>query len=139
MVIGSMFALILGKISSKIKRGNLVLVLGSFAVIIVAFVLMNNLGNISIDKIQNVAPIFNHITNIYFITSIFLNAVEEMNLVSFLVFIAINTFIFTLFVILFAKSFRTINATMNESYTASKYKISRLKESSTLVALYKKK
>lgn len=138
MVIGSVLSFIIGKISSNAKRGNLVLVLGSFVIILVLFVLMNNFKTISSSEIQSLAPTIQGITNIYFMTNIFLNAVEQMNLISFLVFIAINSAIFALFVIFLSGSFRTINAAMNENYTISQYKLSRLKQSSVLMALYKK-
>lgn len=138
MIIGCVLSLIIAKISTKNKRGNLILSIGTFGVIIALFIVTNNIKLISTTQVQSVGAVFQNITNIYFITKIFLNATQNINLISFLMFIIINTLIFMLFTILFSRSFKNINADMNENYKVSKYDMSRLKQSSILMALYKK-
>lgn len=138
MCIGSAIAIILGKISIKSKASNIILSLGSFAIIIAWIVGINSMKKITTLQLTNIAAVFDSITNLYIMCKVFLNALQNINIIESLLFILINIVIMAIFSIVFARSFKDINGAMKENSKAVKYDIARLKSSSVLKALYKK-
>ncbi|WP_352420552.1 ABC transporter permease [Proteiniborus sp.] len=138
MIIGATFSFALGKISTRFRSTNIVMILGSFILIILLMIGSNLINNISAEFIQNITELMDSISKVYFPIKFYTNALVNIDIVSLLVFMFSAIIPLVLFVLIFAKSFKTINSKMNESYKVANYKMTSLKVSSVLQALYKK-
>lgn len=138
MLIGSFLSLILGRISSRFKKSNAIILIGSFLLILIFMAGSTLLNTVSKKQIQGSGLLFDQFTHIYFPAKLFLKALVETDLVSMLLFTLIYLAIFLAFVLYFAKSFKRINARMNESYSGVAYKMKALQVSSPLKALVRK-
>lgn len=138
MSVGALLSLALGKISTKFRSTNIVMIIGSFLLVLALMVGSYFMNNVSAERVQNSAILIGDMAQLYFPTRFFVHALENLNTVSLLIFILISVLPFILLVLLFSRSFKTINSKMNERYKAASYKMTSLKVSSVLQALYKK-
>lgn len=138
MIIGAALSFVLGKVSTRFKSTNLVMIIGTFALIILLMVGSNLMSNISPEFIQDITGLFDAISRAYFPITLYVNALVNLDVLSLIGFILISMIPFTLFVSIFAKGFKSINSKMKESYKSSSYKMSSLEVSSPLKALYRK-
>lgn len=139
MVVGSVCALILGKISSRFKATNLVLIIGSFVLTIAVVVCSMFINNVSMEQVQNVFEIFGNIGRFYPPMALFESALTQYDILSFLGFVGISSAVFFLFLWLFAGSFKSINSSMTEGhFSNAKFEMKRLNESSPVNALFKR-
>lgn len=138
MIIGAVLSFVLGKISTKFRSTNIVMIIGSFALMILLLAGSSLINNISAEIIQNITELMDGISKVYFPIRFYVNALVELDIFSLIIFILSAVIPFVLFVLIFAKSFKTINSKMNESYKAASYKMTSLKVSSLIKALYKK-
>lgn len=138
MIIGAALSFVLGKISTRFKSTNIIMIIGSFVLIILLMAGSNLLSNMSLEFVQNIAELMEAISKAYFPIIFYVNALVNLDILSLVGFIGVTVIPFALFVSIFAKSFKSINSKMHESFKASSYKMSSLKVSSSLNALYKK-
>ncbi|TLG73858.1 putative ABC transporter permease subunit [Culicoidibacter larvae] len=140
MLVGSLFAFLLGMIASRFRAGNLVLIIGSCILItaIVAGSFLLQTVNISGDDIMAALTMINQTMAYYFPAQWFVNALAHGDVMSYILFIGISALVFVIFVWVFAKFFRSINSSMSEHYSRADYKMKSLSVGSPIQALYKK-
>lgn len=128
----------IGSVSSKFKYKNAILIIGSVLLLVAYMVFVTKIQYVGMEILKNSKSIIDGITKIYLPTFYFIDALKNSNLLSLIIFVLISLIPFVLFVILFSKKFKNINARMNESYKEKDYKVKELKDSSQIVALMKK-
>lgn len=138
MIIGAVLSFIIGKISSRFKSTNIVMIIGSFALVLLIILGSNFIGNTSPEFIQDIAGLSDAISNAYYPIKLYVNALVSIDIVSLTGFILTAIVPFLALVYIFSKSFKSINSKMNESFKASNYKMESLRVSSPLKSLYKK-
>ncbi len=136
--IGAIFAYFLGRISSRFRSTNVFLIIGSLLLCVLVIVGSTAIGQIRTEQIQSAVPVFTGLNNILFWTGFYINALKNVNILYLLAFVLFSILVFTVFTAIMAKGFKTINARMSEKYKASNYKMTRLKVSAPLKALYLK-
>ncbi|UUV12993.1 putative ABC transporter permease subunit [Clostridioides difficile] len=138
IVASSIIFLFIGQISSRIKYKNLVLIIGSIILMLLYTLLMSRLNSMSVEMLKNSVSISEMIRKVYPPIYYFVDALKTGSIVSFLAFIAISIIPFFMFVTLFAKKFKDINAKMSEGYKSKNYEFKGQKTSRPLKALLKK-
>jgi len=138
ITVGSLLSLLLGKISSKSRHTNLLLIIGSFAVLALFMAVMMSVNSITNSMIDNMVNSIRSLRGIYYPFGLFTNGLTSLDLVSLLIFSLISILAFVLFICYFSKSFMRINLSMQEKYKISNYKMTQLNVHSTAVALLKK-
>ncbi len=138
VIIGTFLSFALAKISTRFRSTNVIMIIGSFVLIILLMAGSSLINNISAEFIQDITDLMDNISKVYFPIKFYVNGLADLDILSLLVFILSAIIPFLLFVLIFAKSFKDINSKMNESYKAASYKMKSLKVSSQLKALYKK-
>lgn len=136
--IGAFFAYFLGRISARFRATNVLLLIGTF-VLMGAFIFLPNLiSGVNAEQVQNAIPTISTITDILFWTKLYMKALSHTSLLYLLYFLLVSLAVFGAFIMIFARGFKTINSRMAERYKASNYKITKLKASGVLKALYVK-
>lgn len=138
IVISCIISFFIGSISSKFKYKNAVLIIGSVLLLIGYMTFVTQIQSIGVEILQNSKSIIDGASKIYPPTFYFIDALKNNNLISLIIFMLISLIPFTLFVMLFSKKFKNVNARMNESYKEKDYKFKELKHSSQTIALMKK-
>ncbi|HCQ6034645.1 TPA: ABC transporter permease, partial [Clostridioides difficile] len=138
IVASSIIFMFIGQISSRIKYKNLILIIGSIILMLLYTLLMTRLNSMSVEMLKNSVSISETIRKIYPPIYYFVDALKTGSVVSFLAFIAISIIPFFMFVTLFAKKFKDINAKMSEGYKSKTYKFKSQKTSRPSKALLKK-
>ena len=136
--IGAVIAYFLGRISTRIRSTNLIMIVGSLllcAILIVGSPMINQLNS---QHIQGALPVFNSINTILFWIDFYIKALRDSSVFYLIMFVAFSTLVFTVFIAVLSKGFKTINSRMSEKYKSSDYKMTRLKASSPLKALFVK-
>jgi ABC-2 type transport system permease protein len=136
IVIGAFFAYFLGRISAKFRQTNIILLVGSFLILILIMAVSTMASQIGVKQIKNSIPTVNALNDILFWTKWFINALKDNNIAYLAAFVLVSLIVFGIFTAIFAKGFKSINSKMSEKYKASNYKIERLKTSSVFKALY---
>ncbi len=134
--IGAVLAYILGRISSKFRSTNVLMLIGTFAIIIAFMILPNLITGINQEQVQNAIPAISGVTKVLFWTNLYIKALSNTNILYLAAFLVVSVAVFGAFVFIFSKGFKTINSRMSEKYKASNYKITKLKASGVMKALY---
>lgn len=138
MLFGVAISLIWGKIASNFKHRNMVLLITTFLLIII-LAIGNCFFQWSEDiKINDAFIKLDQFKDNYFLAKLFVEGLSEINIGYYFLFIAFNIAVFVLFLYVFSKKFRAINALMIEHSNDTNYEISTLKTCSPFIALYKK-
>lgn len=138
IVVSSIISFFIGGISSKFKYKNAVLIIGSILLLVAYMVAVTQIESIGMNILNNSKGIIDGVSKIYPPTYYFIDALKNNNLVSLVIFSLISLIPFLLFVNIFSKKFKSINAKMNESYKNKAYEVKELKISSPTIALMKK-
>ncbi len=138
MVIGSGLSLLLGRISSRFKKSNAIILIGSFVLILIFMAGSALINTVSKEQIQGSVQFFDWFARAYFPARLFVKAIAGTELFNMLGLVFVYTAVFTSFILCFAISFKKINAKMNESYGGTTYKMNELQVSSPLKALVRK-
>jgi ABC-2 type transport system permease protein len=134
--IGALFAYILGRISARFRATNALLLIGSFAFFIALMIGPSLIGRVNAQQVQNSLPAINNLIDILFWTRLFILALKESSFLYLAAFILVSLVFFGVFISILSKGFKSINSKMSEKYKASNYKITSLKTSGVLKALY---
>ncbi|WP_024832879.1 putative ABC transporter permease subunit [Ruminiclostridium josui] len=134
--IGAVLAYILGRISSKFRSTNVLMLIGTFVIIIAFMVLPNMITGINQEQVQSAIPAISGVIKVLFWTNLYIKALSSTNLLYMAAFLIVSVAIFSAFIYIFAKGFKTINSKMSERYKSSNYKITSLKASGVMRALY---
>lgn len=138
MVFGSLLSLGLGWFSTRFKKSNIIMLIGSVTLILLIMWGYSFVSKLSNANIQNNVDVIDTMIKFYLPATLFTNALIDNNVLSILLFILINVGILFIFIMLFAKSFKKINSKMNESYQSKAFKLKQLQVSTIRQALLKK-
>ncbi|MFA5340581.1 MAG: hypothetical protein WC332_02275 [Clostridia bacterium] len=139
MSIGSVVGLALAKISSRMKSKNVIMIIGSFALLILIMGV-----SFSIQSIINEQALTNAVSSIadiessFFLFKMYVSAVYGHNIVSLIILMLIFIMPFALFIYLFGKSFKKINSEMMETKASHSLKNVKYQPYSPVVAIFKK-
>ncbi|HEY5584676.1 MAG TPA: ABC transporter permease [Ruminiclostridium sp.] len=134
--IGAFFAYFLGRVSSKFRSTNLVMLIGSFILFISIMVASTTVGQINTVQVQNSIPTVTALNDILFWTKLYIGALKNNNVLYLIAFVLVSMIFFGVFIVVFSKGFKSINSKLSEKYKASNYKMKRLTVSTPLKALY---
>jgi len=136
IAIGAFFAYFLGRISTKFRSTNAILLIGSFLLLAIIMVDSTMVGQLNSQYVQNSIPTVNIMNDILFWTKLYIEALKGNNFLYLMAFVFSSLIIFGVFVVIFSKGFKSINSKLSEKYKASNYKMAKLKVSTVLKALY---
>jgi len=139
MSIGSFVGLIVARISAKMRSKNVVIIIGSFVLLVLIMGISFSVQNLAdkealVDAVSKISGI----ESSFFLFKMYVDSVARFNIVSLLLFLAIFVLPFILFIYLFGKSFKKINSSMME--TKAKHNIKNIKYNmdSPVIAIFKK-
>ncbi|WP_066895410.1 ABC transporter permease [Clostridium nigeriense] len=138
IVLASILAFGISYISSRMKHKNLIIILGTLGIVFFMFVISFKSGDFVQTLIINSKSISEGILKIYPPAIWVVRGLTNNNFLYILLFIVYSLLIFSLFIIVFNKSFNKISARLQESYKKANYKVKEMKSSSQLMALVKK-
>ncbi len=138
IVMAAIIAFALSYVSSRMKRKTLILNIGTLIVVVIVVI-----GSFKMDKIINIVienstSIIQGIKTIYPPSYYFTDALANLSLLSMTKFILWSIIPFIIFLIIFARSFKSINLRLGETFKKSNYKLRSLKTNTLRVALIKK-
>lgn len=138
IVFSSVIAFFIAFISSRLKYKNLIINLGT--ILFVAFIIIAsfNSGDLIQNIISNSKSMTEGIKKLYPPLIFASRALTELNIKDLLIFIGISLMVFSIFVVIFSKSFKSINLKLQETYRKSNYKLGKITSSSKVAALLKK-
>jgi len=138
IVLAAIIAFALSYVSSRMKHKTLILNIGTLIIMVIVLI-----GSFKMDKIINIviansASLIEGIKRIYPPSYYFTDALTNLNILSMAKFILWSIIPFIIFLIIFGKSFKSINLRLGETFKKSNYKLTALKTNSLRVALIKK-
>ncbi len=138
IVMAAIIAFALSYVSSRMKRKTLILNIGTLIVVVGVMI-----GSFKMDKIINIVienstSIIQGIKTIYPPSYYFTDALANLSLLSMTKFILWSIIPFIIFLIIFARSFKSINLRLGETFKRSNYKLTSLKTNTLRGALIKK-
>ncbi|MBU5455303.1 putative ABC transporter permease subunit [Caproiciproducens sp. MSJ-32] len=135
IVLSSIIAFLISFISSRLKYKNLIINFGSILLIIL-------ISFYSGDLIQKIIlsskSISEGISKIYPPLIYATRALTVLNIKDLAIFIGISIVAFSIFIVIFSRSFKEINLRLEETYRRSDYKLGKITSSSKTAALLKK-
>lgn len=135
IIVASIIAIIITFISSRFKHKNIAtIVVGMIAFVLIMLVSMNMQNYINV-FIANSDSIVKGVSSIYPPAMYLKEALVNYDVVNLLKFIGISIIPFVIFIIVFSKTFKTINGKLSESYKKANYKVKKLEISSITKAL----
>ncbi|MFA7672409.1 MAG: hypothetical protein WCY62_00970 [Clostridia bacterium] len=139
MSIGAVFALLIAKISIKMRNKNVVIIIGSFALLILIMGLSFSIQSIMNEQvIMNAMEQFGNLVKSFFMFDLYLKAVVGHDIVSTLILLAILIVPFFVFINIFGKSFKHINSAMMETKAQRSIKGIKFISDSPVIAIAKK-
>lgn len=138
MLIGSAFALPIAKISSKSRRSNAVMLILCMALVVGISVGSFALSAVSPEQMGQSLLSIDGILKYYFPANWYIDAVSGGSAFFTFMLAFLSAAVFIIFVMAFARMFKTINSSMNERFSRSDFKLKTMKASSALGALVKK-
>jgi ABC-2 type transport system permease protein len=134
--IGAVFAYAMGRISTKFRSTNAILIIGTFLIIIAFMFGSTMIGQVKTEQVQNAIPTVNKLSTILFWSKPYISALKDGNMPALLLFILASVIPFVAFILVLSKGFKSINSKMSEKYKRANYRMQSLKVSSPLKALY---
>lgn len=138
IVISSIIAFGISFISSRMKYKNAVIILGTLGIVLLIYIVSFKSGDLIQSILLNSSSITDGISKIYPPTAFVIRGLVNSNFIDILIFVLLSALVFSLFVFVFSKSFKSISSKLQESYKKANYKVKEMKSSSQLVALLKK-
>lgn len=138
IVIASVFAFGISYISSKMRHKNLIIILGTLGIVFLMSLISFKSGDLIESLIVKSQSISEGILKIYPPAILAVKGLTNNNFAYILLFVLYSLLVFSLFVIIFSRSFNKISAKLQESYKKANYKVKEMKISSQLAALVKK-
>lgn len=138
IVVASICAFGLSYVSSKTKHKNTILTVLSIVFLVGFMAASFKMNEIMNYVMANSSSIASAMTKIFPPAYYYSDAIANSNIVSLGMLIIWSLVPFIIFVAIFARSFKSINLRMGETYKKSNYKMTSLKTSSPTVALFKK-
>ena len=138
-IISTILGTIITAITSKFKNKNIVNYSLYILFFILYFYITINTKTIEIVDYANIAKILvDKCNNIYPLTNVYLNIIQNYNIVSLLIYILIPIIVFIIVIKVLNKYFITINNKLSNHKKKGKYILTKLNKNSKVKALYKK-
>lgn len=139
MSIASASGFLIAKISAKMKSKNLIIILGSFLLLIVIMGISFSIQNIIneqviINAVQSIA----NIESSFLLFKLYVDSVARLNILSMLLFALIFITPFILFIYLFGKAFKKINSALMETGASHNVKSIKYEMDSPVIAIFRK-
>ncbi|WP_416828525.1 hypothetical protein [Ectobacillus polymachus] len=138
MEIGAFVSFLLGKLSTKFRSQNTVLLIGSFILLLAFFAGPLFIGGNTTTQVTALLPVIEKTVNLLFLPAVFMQGLRDLHVGDLLLFAGINVVPFVLLTAVFSKGFMSINAQMTETYKAETFQLTSLKTSSIFNALVRK-
>lgn len=138
IVVASICAFGLSYVSSKTKHKNTILTVLSIVFIVGFMAASFKLNDIMNYVIANSTSIATAMTKVFPPAYYYADALANLSISSLGMLIVWSLVPFIIFVVIFARSFKSINLRLGETFKKSNYKLTSLKTSSPTVALFKK-
>ena len=139
MSIGSAIGLVMAKISSRMKSKNVIMIIGSFALLIIIMGVSFSIQNILNEQaLMNAVSSIADIESSFFLFKMYVNAVYGHDILSLTLFLLIFVIPFILFIYLFGKSFKKINSKMMETKASHSTKNVKYQSYSPVITIFKK-
>ena len=138
VVIASILAFFISYISSRLKYKNFIIIIGTLGIAFIMCLLSIKSGDLIQKLIINSNSISEVVLKIYPPAVLVLRGLSNNNFLYTLLFLGLSILIFTLFIIIFNKSFTSISSKLQENYKKSNYKVKKMRTSSKLKALVNK-
>ncbi|MEG2288786.1 MAG: ABC transporter permease [Clostridium sp.] len=138
IVLASVCAFGLSYISSKTRHKNAILIILSMVFLVGFMAASFKMNDIMNYVMANSSSIADGINKIYPPAFYYADALANFNIASLGKLIIWSSVPFVIFIAIFARSFKSINLRMGETYKKSNYKMTSLKTSSQVISLFKK-
>ncbi len=138
IVVASIIAFGISYISSRMRHKNLVVILGTLAIVFIFLIASFKSNDLINSFIANSKSISEGILKIYPPAILAVRGLANNNFIDILLFVLLSVAVFAAFILIFSKSFKSISSRLQESYKKSNYKIREMKSSTQLMALLKK-
>ena len=138
-VIGSIIGSLLSSITSRFKYKNFVNVFLNLVLFLGVYALSYRVQSLTTIDLANLSDSFvSKINNIYPLSKMYLNIIQNESLYNFILFVLISIIIYELFKYSLVKYFDNINSKLSAVTIVNEYKDSDVKQNSKLISLYKK-
>lgn len=138
MLVGAAVAFLIMRFSSKAKKSNLLALILSFGALVAFMVAVNLLQRVDMSQVGDAFVAVDNIVRAYFPAAWLAEALARGNAVYGALSVLLPAAALALFLSVFARSFKSVNAALSERFSKSDYRLGALKVSSPLAALYKK-
>lgn len=138
IVLSSIIAFLISFISSRLKYKNLIINFGSILLILLIILISFYSGDLIQKIILSSKSISEGISKIYPPLIYATRALTVLNIKDLAIFIGISIVAFSIFIVIFSRSFKEINLRLEETYRRSDYKLGKITSSSKTAALLKK-
>ena len=138
IVLSSIIAFGISYVSSRFKHKNLVITLGTLGVVFLIFVASSKVNDIINYFVANSESITEGVLKIYPPAILAVKGLATNSIIYTLLFVLLSAAVFTLFIFIFNKSYKSITSKLQESYKKANYKMKEMKSSTQLMALMKK-
>lgn len=135
IIAASIIAMIITFISSRFKYKNIATTVVGMIAVLLIMIFSINMQNYINTFIENSDSIVSVLSRIYPPSIYLKDALVNYDVVNLLKFIGISIIPFVIFIIVFSKTFKTINGKLSESYKKANYKVKKLEISSITKAL----
>ncbi len=135
IILASIIAMIITFISSRFKYKNIATTVVGMIAVLLIMIFSINMQNYINTFIENSDSIVSVLSRIYPPSIYLKDALVNYDVVNLLKFIGISIIPFVIFIIVFSKTFKTINGKLSESYKKANYKVKKLEISSITKAL----
>ena len=135
IIAASIIAVFITFISSRFKYKNVATIVVGMTAFLLIMVVSMNMQNYINAFIVNSDSIVKGISSIYPPAMYLKEALINYDIVSLIKFALISTIPFVIFILVFSKTFKTINGKLGESYKKANYKVVKLEKSSVTKAL----
>ncbi len=139
MVVGAVLAFILAKLSTKLRMKNFVMIVGMIVMLLAVFAWSFGMSYLATAQGAAAAGgVFSQINAVNLTAGYFIDALQNYNILSLLLFAVISLGLFGLLILILGKTFKNLNASMRETVARKKYKAKSVKVNSPVGALYRK-
>lgn len=135
VVIASVCAVIITFISSRFKHKNIATTIIGMIFFVFVMLVSMNMNNFMNSFMENRDEIVASISRIYPPALYYKDALVNSDFISLLKLILISVIPFAIFIVVFSKTYKTINGKLSESYKKANYKVGELKANSQLKAI----
>lgn len=136
-VLCALFSFLLAKLSTLLRAKNLVMLIGSLLVILAYMATVMGLNTATVSDPSQILPIIDGVNSVNIFSPLFTTGLTG-SLGQCLLFIAIEAVLMLAFIVVFAKSFASINASMNEQRKGRRVKAAHRRVHSPFGSLYRK-